>query len=67
MVRYYGMNSFFKLGLVILLIDDSTNFTSSQLTYNALAASILITVLMVLTKPSQTHTKYSPCSNFLGI
>jgi hypothetical protein len=52
MVRYYGLNSFLRLGLTILLTDDSTYFTSNQLTYNALAASILITLLMGLTKPS---------------
>jgi hypothetical protein len=52
MVRYYGLNSFFRLGLTILLLDDSTYFTSNQLTYNALAASILITILMALTRPS---------------
>ena len=62
---YYGSVSMFGLAASVIMIADTTYFSTAQLMYFSFTTTLIIPVILSLSRPSRKPTPYTPEGNFM--
>lgn len=67
MTKYYGLTQFTSIVVTLICSTDASYFTGFELIYKSFLSTLIITLLLGMTKPPEKLTKYLNNSNMIDL